>query len=95
MGKITLVLIVALNLNLISSIRETIEQKKFALILPANYSKFRHEITNEIKIKPKIPLWKIINYEDKNYSYCIHFEVLKNRECLLNNSLTKKEVCFM
>ena len=94
MSKITLtfVLIMTLNLNLISSIRDTFEQKKLALILPANYSKFRHEITNEMKIKPKIPLWKITNYEDKNYSYCIHFEVLKNRECLLNNNSTKKEV---
>jgi hypothetical protein len=53
MGKITLVLIVALNLNLISSIRE-IEQKKYALIIPANFSEFRHELTDEIKIKPKI-----------------------------------------
>jgi hypothetical protein len=43
MSKITLtfVLIMALNLNLISSIRDTFEQKKLALILPANYSKFR------------------------------------------------------
>jgi hypothetical protein len=47
MGKVTLtfVLIMALNLNLISSIKETYEQKKFALILPANFSKYRHELT--------------------------------------------------
>ncbi len=57
MGKITLtfVLIMTLNLNLINSIRDTFEQKKLALILPANYSSYRHEITNEMKIKPKIP----------------------------------------
>ena len=56
MSKITLtfVLIMALNLNLISSIRE-IEQKKIALILPASFSKYRHELTNEMKIKPKKP----------------------------------------
>ncbi len=49
MSKITLtfVLIMTLNLNLISSIRDTFEQKKLALILPANYSKFRHEITGQ------------------------------------------------
>jgi hypothetical protein len=81
-----------LNLNLISSIRDTFEQKKLALILPTNYSKFRHEITNEMKIKPKIPLWRKIHYLDENYSYCIRFEVLKNRECLFNNNSTKKEV---
>jgi hypothetical protein len=93
MSKITLtfVLIMALNLNLISSIRE-IEQKKFALILPVNNSKFRNEITNEMKIKPKIPPWEKIHYLDKNYNYCIHFEVLTNRECLFNNNSTKKEV---
>ncbi len=44
MGKITstFVLIMALNLSLISSIKETIKQKKFALILPAIFSKYRH-----------------------------------------------------
>jgi hypothetical protein len=92
MSKITLVLIMTLNLNLISSIRDTFEQKKYALIIPANYSKFRHEITNEMKIKPKIPPLEKIHYEDKNYSYCIHFEVLTNRECLLNYNLAKREV---
>jgi hypothetical protein len=93
MGKITLtfVLFMALNLNLISSIKETIEQKKFALILPANFSKYRHELTNEMKIKPKIPPWQKIHYE-KDYNYCVHFKVLKNIECLLNYNLTKKEV---
>jgi hypothetical protein len=45
-----------------------------------------------MKIKPKIPPWEKIHYLDKNYSYCIHFEVLTNRECLLNNDLTKREV---
>ncbi len=93
MGKITLTffLIMALYLNLISSIKETIEQKRFALILPANFSKYRHELTNEMKIKPKIFTWEKIHYE-KDYNYCVHFEVLKNIECLLNNNLTKKEV---
>jgi hypothetical protein len=81
-----------LNLNLISSIRDTFEQKKLALILPANYSKFRHELTNEMKIKPKIRLWEKIHYLDKNYSYCVYFEILKNKECLLNNNLIKREV---
>jgi hypothetical protein len=80
-----------LNLNLISSIRDTFEQKKLALILSANFSKYRHELTNEMKIKPKIPPWEKIHYEDKNYSYCVHFEVLENIECLLNNNSTKKE----
>jgi hypothetical protein len=80
----------ALNLNLISSIRE-IEQKKLALILPANYSKFRHEITNEMMIKPKIPPWEKIHY-NMDYKYCVYFEILKNKECLLNNNLTKREV---
>ncbi len=94
MSKITLtfVLFMALYLNLISSIKETIEQKKFALILPANFSKYRHELTNEMKIKPKIPPWEKIHYEDKNYNYCIYFEVLENIECLFNNNSTKKEV---
>ena len=94
MSKITLifVLIMTLNLNLISSISDTFEQKKLALILPANFSKYRHELTNEMKIKPKIPLWRKIHYLDENYSYCIRFEVLKNRECLFNNNSTKKEV---
>jgi hypothetical protein len=81
----------ALNLNLISSIKETYEQKKFALILPANFSKYRHELTNEMKIKPKIPPWQKIPY-DKDYNYCVHFEVLENIECLLDNNLAKKEV---
>jgi hypothetical protein len=44
-----------------------------------------------MKIKPKIPPWKKIHC-DKDYNYCVHFEVLKNIECLLNNSLTKREV---
>jgi len=87
MGKITLtfvlvmaltfVLIMALSLCSISSIRDPFERKKFALILPANYSKLRHEV----RTKPRIPL------EDKNYSYCLHFEVVKNIECL-----SKREV---
>ncbi len=93
MDKVTLtfVLIMALNLNLISSIKETYEQKKFALILPANFSKYRHELTNEMKIKPKIPPWQKLPY-DKDYNYCIHFEVLENIECLLDNNLAKSEV---
>ena len=43
MSKMTLtfILIMALNISLISSIRDPFEQKKFALILPANYSKLR------------------------------------------------------
>jgi hypothetical protein len=93
MSKITLtfVLIMTLNLNLISSISDTFEQKKLALILPANFSKYRHELSNEMKIKPKIPPWEKIHYH-KDYNYCVHFEVLKNKECLLNNNLTKREV---
>ena len=93
MDKVTLtfVLIMVLNLNLISSIKETYEQKKFALILPANFSKYRHELTNEMKIKPKIPQWKEIHY-DKDYNYCVHFEILENIECLLDNNLAKREV---
>ena len=93
MGKIilTLVLILAFNLYLICSMGKEIEQKKFALILPANFSKYRHELTNEMQIKSKILQWKKIYY-DKDYNYCVHFEVLKNIECLLKNNLTKKEV---
>ncbi len=82
MGKITLtfvlvmaltfVLVMALSLCSISSIRDPFERKKFALILPANYSKFRHEVGT----KPKIPT------EDENYSYCLQFEVVKNIKCL-------------
>jgi hypothetical protein len=92
MGKITLtlVIILAFNLYLICSMGTEIEQKKFALILPANFSKYRHELTNEMQIKSKIFTWEKIHYE-KDCNYCVHFEVLKNIECLLNN-LTKKEV---
>jgi hypothetical protein len=58
MGKITLTFFLIMNLNLISSIKETIEQKKFLLFLPANFSKYRHELLNEMKIKPKIFRWE-------------------------------------
>ena len=90
MSKITLtfVLIMTLNMNLICSIRERIEQKKYALILPANFSKYRHELTNEMKIKPKIPPWE--KDYDKDCNYCVYFKILKNKECLSN--LTKTEV---
>jgi hypothetical protein len=95
MGKITLTFFLIMNLNLISSIKETIEQKKFALILPANFSKYRHELTNEMKIKPKTFTRGKIHFE-KDYNFCVHFEVLKNIECLLNYNLTKKRsLCFM
>ena len=72
---LTFVLIMALSLCSVSS--DPFERKKFALILPANYSKLRHEV----RTKPKIPT------EDENYSYCLHFEVVKNIECL-----SKREV---
>jgi hypothetical protein len=91
MGEINLTffLIMALNLNLISSIRGTIEQKKFSLILPGNFSIYRHELTNEMKIKPKKP--QKIHY-NMNYKYCVYFEIFKNKECSLNNNLIKREI---
>jgi hypothetical protein len=44
-----------------------------------------------MKIKPKIPPWEKIHY-NMDYKYCVYFEILKNKECLLNNNLTKREV---
>jgi hypothetical protein len=62
----------AFNWDLISSIKETIEQKKIALILPANFLKYIHELTNEMMVKPKILTWEKIHY-DKEYNYCVYF----------------------
>jgi hypothetical protein len=60
---------------------EAFERKKFALILPINHSKLKYKLKEEMRINPRIPL------EDKNYNYCLQFEVVKNIECL-----SKREV---
>jgi hypothetical protein len=44
-----------------------------------------------MKIKPKIFTWEKIHYE-KDYNFCVHFEVIKNIECLLNYNLAISQV---